>query len=253
MKSFGSNPHREFTDDLWTSLRGMIEVQADRHRDRRIAAFDADGTLWDTDLGEAFFDFQIKNCGLKLPPDPWNHYLQWKEKDPVAAYLWLAQINVGQPIATVEKWAAEAVAARKPLPYFASVRRTIEFLRVLNFEIYVVTASIQWAVAPAVAELGILPERVIGIRTKVKNGIVTDEQDGDITWNEGKPKALLKVTGQKPPIFCAGNTTGDLQLLESSTGACLAITSSNTTGSLRQSEDRLQHHARRVGWLRHQF
>lgn len=253
MKSYESHPHKEFTEDFWTTLRGMIEVQADRHRDRRIAAFDADGTLWDTDLGESFFDYQIKNCGLKLPKDPWDHYLKWKETDPIAAYLWLAQINAGQPISVVEKWAAQAVAAKNPLPYFASIRRTIEFLRVLNFEIYVVTASIQWAVAPAVAELGILPSRVIGIKTKIKNGIVSDEQDGDITWNEGKPKALLKATGGVAPILCVGNTTGDLQLIESSIGVGLAVSSSNTTGSLQQSEERLQNHARRVGWLRHRF
>src|SRR5437588_7513896 len=87
---------------------------------RAVAAFDADGTLWDADLGEALFHYQIKHKLVPLPADAWNHYEEMKEKvSRRAAYLWLAQINKGVPIATVNEWARTAVAEMGPIPIFA--------------------------------------------------------------------------------------------------------------------------------------
>ncbi len=253
MKTYGTEPHLDFSDGLWSAIKGMLEVLADRHKQRRIAAFDADGTLWDFDLGEAFFNFQILNCGLKLPPDPWEHYSNWKATDPKAAYLWLAQINSGQSIEQVQQWARDCFKSQTPAPYFRSVLKLIEYLKVLNFEIYVVTASVKWAVVPGAEALGIPADRVLGIRTKVKDGIVTHEQEGEITWNEGKSKELLLRTGGEQPLLCVGNTMGDLALLECSQGACLAVASQNATDELKETENRLQAKARQMGWFRHTF
>ncbi|MCS6837608.1 MAG: haloacid dehalogenase, partial [Bdellovibrionaceae bacterium] len=63
-----------------------------------IAAFDADGTLWDTDVGEGFFQFLIDQRAISLPPDPWAVYLSKKRVNALDAYFWLAEILIGQPL-----------------------------------------------------------------------------------------------------------------------------------------------------------
>lgn len=196
--------------------------------DRAIAAFDADGTLWNTDLGEALFDYQIRHELLpNLPKDPWARYEYLKNNvSHEVAYIWLAQINEGLPLTQVQKWAQEAVDEIHPVPVFEEVKDVIAQLLDLNVEVYIVTASIKWAVEPGAKLVGLKPENVIGIRTKIKNGLVTTEQDGPLTYRGGKVDGLKTVAGDVKPFLCAGNTEGDLMLLENASDLRLVISGS---------------------------
>src|SRR5690606_26732338 len=121
-----------------------------------IAAFDADGTLWDTDMGENFFQYQIDHNCIELPEDPWKHYDNLKEKSHPEAYLWLAQVLEGQPIEKVRKWAKESLKTyQNGVPIFSWKRDLISFLQSHKVDVYIVTASITWAVEPAAELLGI--------------------------------------------------------------------------------------------------
>ncbi|MGE3387759.1 MAG: HAD family hydrolase [Bdellovibrionales bacterium] len=217
---------------------------------RAIAAFDADGTLWNTDLGEALFDFQVRNKLLSgLPPDPWGHYQNLKvQVSHEVAYLWLAQINKGLPLKQVQEWAHKAVAEMAPVPVFKEVRALIDELHAMNVEVYIVTASIKWAVEPGAPLLGISPENVIGIRTRVVDGLVTDKQEGPITYKQGKVTGLLEATGGEKPFFCAGNTEGDLPLLESATDLRLVIAGSPENDRNYATERKMLAIAQDRGW-----
>lgn len=183
-----------------------------------IAAFDADGTLWDTDIGENFFKYQAeKRLVPNLPEDPWEHYEILHDQDTPKAFLWLAQINKDQPIDTVRKWAKDAYDSQKPIPFFLNTKKIIEHLVDRGVSVYIVTASVQWAVEPASVDFKIPRDNVIGVVTKVVNGIVTDISGGAISWREGKVIRLLDMTGGRRPFLSAGNTMGDLSLLESAT------------------------------------
>lgn len=263
-----SNPKKsvnEFSASLLTDLLAQARAARDRAgRDgassasggSAIAAFDADGTLWDTDIGEAFFDWQIRNSGLDgLPADPWAQYRDMKLVDKPAAYAWLAQINAGRPLAQVREWAKAAVDARPDgLPVFQSQKRLIDGLRELGFEIYVVTASIKWAVEPAAARLGIDDDHVLGITTRVSpDGIVGLERVEPITWREGKAQGLLAATGGRRPILASGNTYGDIALLECATDVRLAISTQSERTELFEEERKLWDLAGERGWARHAF
>ncbi len=223
----------------------------------RIAAFDADGTLWDMDVGETFFQYQIDNCSLPALDsakisDPWKHYFGLKKISPPQAYLWLAQINAGQELSTVRAW-AEDCYQKFPPPFLKTTTELIRAFLEEDFDVYIVSASIQWAVEPGARRLGIPQENVLGVKTRVdKQGVVTLEQEGPVTWKEGKTEALLQATGGARPLFACGNTNGDLPLLESSRGLRLAISTQNQESHLFQTEQELQKHARDQGWLTHQ-
>jgi phosphoserine phosphatase len=123
-------------------------------------AFDADGTLWDGDAGETFFEYLIHNQLVSLPPNPLEHYKKLKEQHPPTAYLWLAQICAGQNISTVQKWAKDSFAKNSAtksssLKIYPNVFNLIKKIIDLNIPIYIVTASVSWAVEPGEALLGL--------------------------------------------------------------------------------------------------
>jgi len=231
----------------------LNDLEAHRPPGRAVAAFDADGTLWDTDLGEGLFQYQIANRCVPLPEDPWAHY-QWL-KDHVshpAAYLWLAQINKDVPLAQVRSW-AEAAVASSPLPIFEEQQRIMEKLRELDVEIYIVTASIKWAVEPGAKRLGLSADQVIGIETEVSGGLVTDVQRGVITYREGKASAILAQTNGIAPYFASGNTEGDRWLLECASHLRLVMSAAPEGSENWPTENIMLELAKARGWHAHRY
>lgn len=219
-----------------------------------IAAFDADGTLWATDMGESFFKYQLSNNFINgLPKDPWLHYKKMHKENPRAAYLWLAQINAGKSLKDVRECAQRCLLNHPNLELFSGQKEIIKYLQSLGAKIYIVTASIKWAVEPAAALYDIPYENVIGVQTRVENDLVTTEQLGPITWREGKPEGLLQATNGIKPFFAAGNTPGDLSLLECSTHIRFALNSASPEHPLYKSEKKLQDIAKEKGWFFHSF
>ncbi len=231
----------------------LEQLEKSRPQGRAVAAFDADGTMWDTDLGEGLFLHQITNKLVPLPEDPWAHY-EWMKKNRgnPAAFLWLAQINNGYKIDEVRKWAEAAVAA-KHLPIYDEQMRILEKLKSLQVEVYIVTASIKWAVEPGALRLGLTHDQVIGIETEVVAGTVTDKQKGIISYREGKPLALFEKTGGLKPYFASGNTEGDKWLLESASELRLVISSAPEGHENWPTESKMLALAKERGWHAHRY
>ena len=241
-----------FLNKLQSRLEDIIKKTPGPH----YAAFDADGTLWGEDLSEQLFQYQIDNCQLSTleDKDPWDYYLTTKAEDPVKAYLWLAQINAGQPLSKVRVWARQA-SEKKETHIFESQKKWITWLKEKNIEVFIVTASIQWAVEFMAHQVGVNPDHVLGIKTQVDNkGLVTDKQEGPITWREGKALAFLNHTRGVPPVFACGNTYGDISLLEISVGDKLCIqTQTGKKKSLYEEEEKLRLYAEKRNWNIHHF
>lgn len=246
------NNKKPFPQDKLQKLLNDLELR--RPKGRAVAAFDADGTLWDTDLGEMLFGHQIANKLVPLPNDPWGHYENLKiEASHPIAYLWLAQINQGMALTQVRAWAEEAVKKHDPLPIFEAQMRVLEKLKALDVEIYIVTASITWAVEPGARRLGLREDQVIGIETEVVNGIVSHQQKGVITYREGKAQAILERTGGVKPYFASGNTEGDKWLLECATDLRLVMSASPENSENGITERKMLKLAAERGWYSHRY
>lgn len=257
----------EFSSGLWSDIDSSIAralTKAASSGERPVAVFDADGTLWDEDAGETFFQWQLDHCGFQhLPEDPWAHYRNWKKRDPHGAYAWLAQISAGRDLADVREWAKTCFDSHQPWPVFRSIQDLFTRLHQAGFEIYIVTASVKWAVEPASFHLlGVRPENVLGIETEaVVNQlgmhIITERVKLPITYRQGKADALLKATGGRRPVFAAGNTLGDIALLDIATDFKLMIQSQSPLLSekpgLVAEEKKLRDHGRPLGWRLHAF
>lgn len=217
-----------------------------------IAAFDADGTLWNTDMGEYFFHYQVKNNLLpNLPKNPLDFYQELFDQDAKAAFLWLVQINKNRPLTEIRKWTQRAFDEFKNFPVFDDVLEIIHFLQTKKVKIYIVTASMKWAVEPAAKSLGLSADQIIGVTTKIVNELVTDEPEGIMTWQEGKATRILSEIAPHQPFFCAGNTMGDLALLEAATHLRLVNCALPPQHLIYESEQRLIEVAKARNWFYH--
>ena len=243
---------KDYSAEVWQKINSTLDQVLQRD-ENPVAAFDADGTLWDTDLGEGFFDFLIEQKKVPLPVDPWTHYENLKAQDLPKAYLWLAQILQNQSLETVRKWAEEGVGKLNPVPVFGPQKQLIDYFLMKNVQVYIVTASVKWAVEPGAELLSLAKENVIGIETEIVNGKVTDKQKGVITYRQGKVDALLEKTHGKKPFFASGNTEGDQELLLSATHLSLAVSAAHRDDKLFKTESKLQKLAETKNWLSHRF
>jgi phosphoserine phosphatase len=245
--------YKNYSPDVWEQIDRALDFVL-QQESQPIAAFDADGTLWDIDLGETYFHYLIDHKLVPLPPEPWEHY-QTMKADPAGpqkAYLWLAQILKDVPLSTALEWSKKAVHEIN-LPYFPEQKKLIEHLVSKGVSIYIVTASVKWAVDPGAELLGLSAASVIGVETEVKDGIITDIQKGQITYRSGKAEALKKATGGKAPFLSSGNTMGDWHLLEAASHIRLAVSASTPDDKLFRTEQELQRNAQNKGWISHRF
>lgn len=245
--------YKAYPTEFWTNIEKTI-LELKNAQKPLIAAFDADGTLWDIDLGENFFQYQIDHKQVPLPPNAFEHYVEMKKinNDPRQAYVWLAQINQGKSLEQVRKWAQDAFESIKPNPIFAEQQRLIDLLKNHGAKIYIITASVKWAVEPGAKAIGLGAENVIGVETVVKDGIVTDTPVLPITYRTGKVEALLAQIKQNP-FFASGNTMGDFELLQCATHLRLAVSAASRDDRLFRTEQELANAAKNLNWMSHRF
>lgn len=244
--------YKDYSIEVWNRINTTLD-QVLKEDSSPVAAFDADGTLWDIDLGETFFHYQIDNKLVQLPPNPWQMYVDMKAENPQKAYLWLAQICEGNSLAQIHTWAHQAVQAQNPLPIFSEQRKIVDLFRSRGVQVFIITASVKWAVEPGAELLGLTKESVIGVETLINNDTITNQQKGIITYRQGKVDALLERTNGKKPFFASGNTMGDYQLMESATHLSLAVSAASRDDKLFKTERELQEQAEKHGWLSHRF
>ncbi len=245
------------TDMIETIKRKVHDAQDSSSSQPLIAAFDADGTLWNTDIGEFFFRFQIENKLVNdLPPNPFQVYEDKKSISPPNGLAWLAQINAGHSLSDIQAWGRESFKSFQDIPIFPQQKKLIEWLHSQNIEVYIVTASCKWAAEPFAHLFNIPTENVLGIETETepsleKETLITNRVINPITWREGKVEKLKQVTGQHP-LLAVGNTLGDLPLLESAK-ISIAVRANPKNHPLFTEEEKLHLEAKKRGWLSHSF
>ncbi|WP_348799339.1 HAD family hydrolase [Flavobacterium adhaerens] len=207
----------------------------------RIATFDNDGTLWTEQpvYFQLFFAMdRIKELAPKHP--------EWKNKQPYKAVL---ENNMGELLkqgekglveivmashtgvtseefeAIVKKWIAEAIHPTKKKHYnelvFQPMLELIDYLKANEFKVFIVSGGgIEFMRAWAEDVYGIPKDQIIGSSLKasfeINNGATKVNKLPELDFyddKEGKPVAINKYIGRKP-IFAAGNSDGDLQMLQ---------------------------------------
>lgn len=206
----------------------------------RIATFDNDGTLWSEQPLYFQFYFAIDQIKVQAADHP-----EWKTELPYKAALegnLKELLHYGEEgivkiiMAThagnttdefeliVKNWLATAKHPTKNKFYtelvYQPMLELLDYLRANNFKTYIVSGGGLDFMRPFTEKVyGIPKEQVIGSTIKTaydyNNGAPIIKRMAALDFiddKEGKPEAIHKFIGRKP-IFAAGNSDGDLQML----------------------------------------
>ncbi|QJE98820.1 HAD family hydrolase [Luteolibacter luteus] len=207
----------------------------------RIAVFDNDGTLWSEQPMYFQLAFVIDRVKALAPDHP-----EWKEKEPFASLLkgdakgvaasgqkglmeLLAVTHTGMTIGEFETivtaWLATAKHPKSGRPYtemvFQPMVELLGYLREKGYKTFIVSGGGIEFMRPWTEKVyGIPPEQVVGssgkLKYEMKDGkpVLTKLPEIDlIDDKEGKPVGIQSHIGRRP-IFAAGNSDGDFQMLE---------------------------------------
>lgn len=207
----------------------------------RIAVFDNDGTLWAEQPIYFQLVFALDRIKQLAPQHP-----EWKTTEPYASILKgdikgalaggeaaLMKIitvthtgmSTDEFAASVSAWLASAKHPKTGQPYnkmiYQPMLELLEYLRKNGFNTFIVSGGgIDFMRVFAEDAYGIPPEQVVGSSQEVKysviNGVPTlTKLSGSpfIDDKAGKPVGIYQHIGRRP-IFAAGNSDGDYQMLE---------------------------------------
>lgn len=211
----------------------------------RIATFDNDGTLWCERPAYVQALFLLARLGEQAAADP-----ALAERPVVKALLAgdlaaasaegleelsdvLLSTHVGltaeEFAAVAAAWLAEAKHPRFERPFadltYAPMLELIDLLRGADFRVFVVTGGgVEFVRAASERLYGVGPDDVVGSAVQVS----FERRDGHVVLvrqakllgspNEGAPKAInIQAHIGRRPIFAAGNSAGDREMLEYAT------------------------------------
>ncbi|MES5047041.1 HAD family hydrolase [Rhizobium nepotum] len=212
----------------------------------RIAVFDNDGTLWSEQPIYFQFAFMLDRVKTLASQHP-----EWKAKEPFKSILG------GDPVGAlkggekgivelamtthsgmtsdqfskiVTDWFASARHPKTGKPYdemtFVPMRELLDYLRSNGFKTYIVSGGGVEFMRPMTEKMyDIPPEQVVGSTITTEYALVGDvpvlrrlPKIDFVDDGKGKPSGINKFIGRKP-IFVAGNSDGDYEMLRWVTAA----------------------------------
>jgi len=167
------------------------------------------------------------------------HTAYWslcRDPDANKCYPWQVRFYAGYTPVQLQRLASQVFAAELQRPLASEMIRTgpddrgpaitasgirvvpeikalIGLLEKKGFEVWIVTAGPQWVVAGAASSLGVSPEKVIGMRTRLQEGKLTTEIEPPPTFRAGKVEAIKKFIGRKP-LLAVGDSWTDAEMLD---------------------------------------
>lgn len=204
----------------------------------KIAVFDLDNTLLEGDVGDAVFvqlKIEEKKAPLKVNgeeiPLTWQEYVGLlREKGKEVAYRRVITALAGTPVKTVEEITKKVMSLETPFLEAEDVKvpvprpnkimvALVEYLRSLDYDIYVISASNHYSVLYVAGEcFGIPASNVHGMKPVVvdyngKQKVFGGEIEEPVTVVEGKAQAYREMVGDTPPLISAGDSPTDIRVL----------------------------------------
>ena len=181
-----------------------------------LAVFDCDGTLWSSDAGERFFEWEL-GSGV-LPPD----LVRWAR----ARYADYRAGKVGEiemcgEMVTLHKGMREAEVLQLSKEFFENtfaqnifleMRHLIAQLQNSACDVWAVSSTNEWMIRVAMSHFGIPKEKILAAAVEIENGVITDRLIR-VPSGIGKPKVILEVIG-RPPDAAFGNSRWDTEMLQ---------------------------------------
>jgi HAD superfamily phosphoserine phosphatase-like hydrolase len=181
----------------------------------RLAAFDCDGTLWSSDAGETFFDWEIRRglVSAEVSNRMRARYADYRAGKVSEPDMCGEMVTMHQSLAdgAVMEAASEFMAHVFPGRIFPEMRDLVQRLKEQGCEIWAVSSSNEWVIRAGLKPLEIPEQHIIAIKATVENGIVTDRLLR-IPSGAGKAEALREIA-RKDVDAAFGNSRFDTEML----------------------------------------
>ncbi len=241
------NPIKGFNEETNQQLEEFFQ-KTENEPGRKIAVFDGDGTV----LGQT--PHYLADEAMYM------YALDHPDKNPVIFKEMITQSNVSIPYVKnrVKYIAGISLQEYRDLgencfkkyysnKIFEPMRNLISTLKLNNFEIWIITASPEGMYQQFLSkELKIPITHIVGIKSVIKDGIITDEIIKPIPQDHGKKWAIESFI-QDVPLFVAGNSRGDKEMIEFSKGLKMIV---NPDEHIAQDQtESISDYAKKNGWL----
>ena len=233
---FASAQIEGFSKSTNKSLSDFLE-RHEKDKLRKVAVFDFDGTLMGqvpyyaadelfiSQSEERFLKSQSwpQIEGIEYSTDVIENYRIVDNIGHALALLWRVQTYKGHEIRVARQKALDFYTNHYKGKIFKQMKQLVKLFQDNGFEVWVVTGTIEFYVDRFIPEnYGIHPCRVIGVKTIIHDGLITDKPAGPVTEKEGKVDAIETIIKEKP-LFVAGNSIGDLYMLRASKDLSMVI------------------------------
>lgn len=238
---------------------------------QRIATFDNDGNLWAEQPVYFQLIYAIDQVKKMAPQHP-----EWKTEEPFASILkgdrrkvmasgkeglmkilaaTHANMTAEEFQSNVRDWLNTAKHPKTGQPYnkmvYQPMLELLDYLRANGFKTFIVSGGgVDFMRVFAEQTYGIPPDQVVGSSIKakyeVRDGkpvIIKLPEINLVDDKEGKPVGIHQYIGQRP-IFAAGNSDGDYQMMEWTTagdGPRFGLLLHHTDGDREWAYDRKSH------------
>ncbi|CAM9725613.1 unnamed protein product [Ectocarpus sp. 13 AM-2016] len=187
-----------------------------------LAAFDADGTLWDGDSAEIFLEWMDSSNRWSQHEDFVSRYYSiLASGDKKGAYGLVAQLFDGMRVSEISKLCEECFQANVEDLVISEMAELVQDLRARGWRVMIVTASPTWIVEPGARRLGLGPGDVLGIEVEVSEGKATSALRHPLPVQEGKVEALQMAFNSTRPTLAVGNSLDDGAMLGYARGFAL--------------------------------
>ncbi len=216
-------PIAGFSDEVNNQLNDFFK-NTKNETGRKIAVFDGDGTV----LGQT---------PHYLADEAMYHYAaENPEKNKEIFNEMISQSNVSIPYVQnrIKFIAGETLQFYRDLgekyfkkyysnKIFKPMRDLINTLKKNDFEVWIVTASPEGMYQQFLSNALQIPiTNIVGVKSTIRNGIITDEIVNPVPQDHGKKEAIETFI-QDVPLFVAGNSRGDKEMIEHSKGLKMIV------------------------------
>lgn len=237
----------DFSPQTNQKLAAFFE-RMQHYEGRKVAIFDGDGTTMGQTphylADECLFDYAAKHPERKP-----NVIKQLQAHSNVS--LPYVQLRVkylsGLSLQVVRDLGQNCFDQMYSDKIFQSMQALFENLKRNGFEVWIVTASPESLYQKFLSRAYRIPiTNVIGVRSVIKDGIITDEILHPIPQDHGKKEAIESLIQTQPQVV-GGNSRGDKEMIEFSSDIRLIINPDTHVG--HDQTQSIADYAKSEGWL----
>jgi len=241
------SPIKGFNEQVNKQLKEFLAA-SESEKGRKIAVFDGDGTV----LGQVphYLADECMYLYAKSKPGFRTELVNEMVKQSNVSLPYVqnrVKLLSGLSLAELRQMGKDCYHKYYEGKVYEPMKELIENLKKNGFEIWVVSASPEAMYQQFLSEeLKIPMTNIIGVKSIIRNGVITDEIIQPVPQDKGKMEAIESFIQDKP-LLVAGNSRGDKEMIEFSRGIKMII--NPDTHVAEDQQESIASYAEKNKWL----